>query len=161
MGGFISFFLSIGSVFWPVLSLIRKKFTTDISYYVNNGVRCYECKEKVENSDPHGYNYDDWGIGQRRLCEQCRLDESLNDVLDNKNIYTKSKKILSNFIYSRNWNKSFLILCLISVALQTVAFFVNPDVKFWLQISGGLIIFIAQFFAFLNYRKFTIKKTKS
>jgi hypothetical protein len=143
--------LCLSSLIWVVIGIFsykkREYITTDVSF----GLICPSCKEDIyDRKEIHLLSECPHHV---QLCKKCQRDSALDVVLDKKKIN------IFAFIFSKNWKFYFFAMCIVSISLQIFNLFIYNS---WLHLMGGVVLFLAQLFNYINFIHITrVKKTQS
>lgn len=155
-------FLPFILIIYYMIDMRRRDF---VSYYMNNGVRCYCCKELFFDFDKDYFKnfkkVEDSGMRKLRLCTSCDREKSINILFSSK----KDQFVLSlkRFMLTDRYHRIQRIVtigCLLLPLLSLVFKFAFKTETYLTEISS-LINCVIWGFMIYHMKSTTVPKNKT
>jgi hypothetical protein len=135
-----------------LLFFIFRKRRKSISFEINHGIKCYSCKEDLEEDNILNWDY---GVKEViKICKICNREEKFNIIHNKLNINR-----IKRFLLSKNSEKIQYIILTLSVLfifIDAILIYKYNIRWFWVFSNITNLIFWSIFF--LRYHVTTIKK---
>lgn len=145
----IKFIFLLTPFIFVIFSLCIRKRRKSISFEINHGVKCYSCKEDLEeNVILLKYKED------IKICKVCNREEKFNIINNKLNINRIKRFLLSE--KSEKFQNITLMLSIVFIFIDAILSYRYNIKWFWIFNSTANLIFWLIFF--LRYYVTTIKK---
>ena len=154
----ISQVFNIGGFYLLLKYLRMMKNREFIQHSIEKGIVCYHCKEDIVDVHQDVRRYlsllEQEGI-HKDLCTICKRHESLNILLNSRNI----KTIIGDILISKHFNIIYFSFLLMSIILDVINIFVKGHIC---GVIASMLLFFGQLSFYIKSIKITRpKKTQS